>query len=43
MLRRWDLEPVILDQLPSKGQTIIEKLDECRQDVGFAVVLATPD
>jgi predicted nucleotide-binding protein len=43
MLRRWDLEPVILDQMPSKGQTIIEKLDECRQDVGFAVVLATPD
>jgi predicted nucleotide-binding protein len=43
MLRRWDLEPVILDQLPSKGLTIIEKLEECRQDVGFAVVLATAD
>jgi predicted nucleotide-binding protein len=43
MLRRWDLEPVILDQLPSKGQTIIEKLDEHRRDVGFAVVIATPD
>lgn len=26
MLRRWDLEPLILDQLPSDGSTIIEKL-----------------
>ena len=24
MLRRWDLEPLILDQLISSGQTIIE-------------------
>jgi predicted nucleotide-binding protein len=44
MLRRWDLEPVILDQLPSEGQTIIEKLEKyATSDVGFAVVLATPD
>lgn len=43
MLRRWGLEPLILDQLPSKGQTIIEKLEEYSEDVGFAVVLATPD
>lgn len=43
MLRRWGLEPVILDQLPSKGQTIIEKLEDYTEDVGFAVVLATPD
>ena len=27
MLRRWDLEPLILDQLVSSGQTIIEKLE----------------
>jgi predicted nucleotide-binding protein len=43
MLRRWGLEPLILDELPSKGQTIIEKLEEYTNDVGFAVVLATPD
>ena len=43
MLRRWKLEPLILDQLPSKGQTIIEKLERYTGDVGFAVVLATPD
>lgn len=43
MLRRWGLEPLILDQLPSKGQTIIEKLEEYTADVGFAIVLATPD
>jgi predicted nucleotide-binding protein len=43
MLRRWDLEPLILDQLTSGGQTIIEKLESVRKDASFAVVLATPD
>lgn len=43
MLRRWGLEPLILDQLPSEGQTIIEKLEKYTAEVNFAVVLATPD
>jgi predicted nucleotide-binding protein len=43
MLRRWGLIPLILDQLTSGGQTIIEKLERVRADAGFAVVLATPD
>jgi predicted nucleotide-binding protein len=44
MLRRWQLEPIILDQIPSEGQTLIEKLEKySHQDVCFAVVLATPD
>ncbi|MDX6384964.1 MAG: hypothetical protein QOK48_2537 [Blastocatellia bacterium] len=43
MLLRWGLEPLILDQLPSEGQTIIEKLENYTGKVGFAVVLATPD
>jgi predicted nucleotide-binding protein len=43
MLRRWGLEPLILDQLPSEGQTIIEKLEKYTGEVDFAVVLATPD
>lgn len=43
MLRRWDLEPIILDQQASGGQTIIEKLEEYGFDVGYAIVLATPD
>lgn len=42
MLRRWGLEPLILDQLPSEGQTIIEKLENYADQVGFGVVLATP-
>ena len=41
MLRRWDLEPLILDQLASSGQTIIEKLEAC-SNVGFGIVLYTP-
>ena len=43
MLRRWDLRPLILDQLTSGGQTIIEKLESVRRESNFAVVLATPD
>src|SRR5262245_59704041 len=32
MLRRWNLEPIILDQLPSEGQTLIEKLEKYTND-----------
>jgi predicted nucleotide-binding protein len=43
MLRRWDLFPLLLDQLASEGQTIIEKLEKYQGKAEFAVVLATPD
>lgn len=43
MLRRWNIKPLILDQLPSEGQTIIEKLEKYTTTVDFCVVLATPD
>ena len=41
-LEKVGLEPVILSELPSKGQTIIEKF-ESNSDVGFALALLTPD
>ena len=37
------LKPVILDQQPSKGQTIIDKFEEQADKAGFAIVLLTPD
>jgi len=43
MLRRWELEPLFLDQLPSEGMTLIEKLEAFTGQVRFGVVLATPD
>lgn len=43
MLRRWDMEPLIFDQLVSNGQTIIEKLEDQMSKVDFGIVLATPD
>ncbi len=45
LLRRWQLEPVILDQLASAGTTVIEKLETymAENDVRFGIVLATPD
>lgn len=41
-LERLELIPVILMDTPSVGRTIIEKFEE-ESDVGFAVVLLTPD
>lgn len=43
MLRRWKLEPILLDQLTSEGDTLIEKLERSMSEATFAVVLATPD
>ena len=43
MLRRWGLNPLILDQLPTEGQTVIEKLESAINQAPFGIVLATPD
>lgn len=43
LLRKWKLEPLILDQLVSNGNTIIEKLEEYMSQANFGIVLATPD
>ena len=43
MLRRWDLTPILIDQLASEGDTLIEKLERITGSAAFAVVLATPD
>lgn len=43
MLRRWGLEPIFMDQIPSEGQTIIEKLESATKDISFAIILATAD
>ena len=43
LLRRWGLEPLFLDQLPSNGDTIIESLERYIGQAQYAVVLATPD
>ena len=42
-LEGLELEPVILQEQPSEGRTIIEKFEEYAQTVGFAVVIGTPD
>ena len=41
-LEGLDLVPVMLSEIPAKGQTIIEKF-ESNSGVGFAVALLTPD
>jgi hypothetical protein len=41
-LEKLDFEPIILHEQASRGRTVIEKV-EAHSDVGFAVVLLTPD
>jgi predicted nucleotide-binding protein len=46
LLHRMELEPIILQNLPAGGDTIIEKLEHYlgeHGNVGFACVLLTPD
>ena len=41
-VQQLGFEPIILHEQASKGRTVIEKID-AHSDVGFAVVLLTPD
>lgn len=43
MVRDWDLEPLLIDNLPTGGRTIIEQLEHYIPQCNFAIVLATPD
>jgi predicted nucleotide-binding protein len=42
VIKKLGLEPIILNQLPNRSRAVIEKIEE-HSDVGFAVVLLTPD
>ncbi|MGR3970532.1 TIR domain-containing protein [Shewanella sp. 1180_01] len=42
-LRRHGFDPIILHLNASKGDTIIQKLERLAKDVGYGVVLYTPD
>jgi predicted nucleotide-binding protein len=42
VLQSLGLQPIILNQLPNRSRAVIEKIEE-HSDVGFAVVLLTPD
>lgn len=42
-LEKLKLHPIILHEQPNSGRTVIEKFEKYSGDVGFAVVLLTPD
>jgi predicted nucleotide-binding protein len=42
-LEKLGLEAIILREQPDSGRTIIEKFEDYADEVGFAVVLLTPD
>ena len=37
------LKPIILQEEPDEGNTVIEKLERCSSNVGYAIALVTPD
>src|SRR5579872_2157445 len=41
--KKLRLDVVILHEQPNRGRTIIEKLEAVSEDIGFAVILMTPD
>ncbi len=42
-LESLKLEPIILQEQPNEGRTIIEKFEDEAETVGFAVAICTPD
>jgi predicted nucleotide-binding protein len=42
-IEKLGLSPIILSEQPNAGKTIIEKFEASSEDVGYAVVLLTPD
>ncbi|KJF70303.1 TIR domain-containing protein [Agrobacterium arsenijevicii] len=42
-LEKLNLQVIILREQPNQGRTIIEKYEQSAEEVGFAVVLMTPD
>jgi predicted nucleotide-binding protein len=42
-LEQLELQAIILREQPDAGRTVIEKFEDCAREVGFAVVLLTPD
>lgn len=43
LLRKWNLEPLLIDDLPTQGRTIIEQLENYIPQANFGIVLITPD
>ncbi len=43
VLEKLNLEPIILHEQPNRGRTVIEKFEDCSEDIPFAIVLLSPD
>jgi len=43
LTRKLKLDTIVFDDLPDKGKTIMEQLEYVRDNVGYAIVIATPD
>lgn len=42
-IEKIGLEAIVLKEQPNQGRTVIEKFEQASADVGFAVILLTPD
>jgi hypothetical protein len=43
ILKKMDFDPIVLAQEPSRGLTIVEKLEKNLNNIGFSFVLYSPD
>jgi predicted nucleotide-binding protein len=43
LLEKSKLEPIILQEEPNAGRTLIEKIETRTSDIGYAIILLTPD
>lgn len=43
LLKQLNLNPLLIDDLPSQGRTIIEQLEHYVKQANYGIVLATPD
>ena len=43
MLEKMKMEPIILHEQPSRGMTLIEKLEYYSKNIGYAFIILTPD
>ncbi|MBU0598461.1 nucleotide-binding protein [Patescibacteria group bacterium] len=43
LIQQLSLKPIILHEQPNKGNTLIEKLESNSVDIGYSIVLLTPD
>ena len=43
MLEHWNIQPILLDEMPIEGNTLIEQLEQYVPQTNYGIALMTPD